>query len=263
MDEHAPRVMGVARYRLHVSLRGDVVYPKVTKVLFARIGAREGSAIDVGANVGIFSRYLAANFRQVAAVEPVPYLAERLRRSLPAQCRVDAVALGDSQGTVVLRIPVDAQGREMHALTTAAQENVLEFVDSTGFVEHQVPMQRLDDIAAGMPNLGYIKIDVEGFERAVLAGATRILDKQRPVIQLEIARAHNPRYAEVLSLFADKSYYAYALTNDGLREGAEHFIAAQPMSLASQGASALWDFLFVPQERDAQLTAGLVLQATN
>lgn len=260
MDENAPRVIGIARYRTHVSLRGDVVFPSVTKTLFKRLGAKQGDALDVGANVGIFSRYFAAHFRQVALVEPVPYLAERLARSVPANCTVNAVALGDADGSVVLRVPVDAQGREMHALTTASRSNNLGLFANAGFVEHNVPMRRLDSIAAGLDALAYVKIDVEGFEGAVLAGATHMLEQQRPVIQLEIGRVHNPNYGEVLALLADKNYCPYALHKDGLHPGAERFIDAQPTRVdpGASTVSGVWDFLFIPEERNTVLSQGLV-----
>ncbi len=260
MDENAPRVIGIARYRTHVTLRGDVVFPSITKTLFKRLGAKHGSAIDVGANVGIFSRYFAANFRHVALVEPVPYLAARLARSVPANCRVNAVALGDAEGSVVLRIPIDADGREMHALTTASRDNDLGLFANAGFVEHTVPMRRLDSIAAGLDALSYVKIDVEGFEGAVLAGATHMLEQQRPVIQLEIGRVHNPNYSQVLALLADHNYCAYGLHKDGLHPGAERFIRAQPTRTDSGAVTVpgVWDFLFIPKERDTALSHGLV-----
>jgi FkbM family methyltransferase len=261
LDDHAPRAIGIARYRFHVTYRGAMVYPKVTGPLFDRLDARSSSAIDVGANAGIFTRYLCSRFNSVTAVEPVPYLAERLSRSRPSNCRIEAVALGDSEGVVKLRIPVDAAGNEMPALSTAAAGNALSFISSARTVEREVPCRRLDQIADGMRNLAFIKIDVEGFEGAVLSGASDLLSKTRPVLQIEIGRAHNPRYREVLTQLDEAGFESFSIQKDGLYRDVEKFIQLQPLSVSDSEAASpagCWDFLFIPRERSAALSAGLV-----
>jgi FkbM family methyltransferase len=261
LDENAPSVIGAARYRYHVGIKGDIVHPAVTRQLFGRLGSRTAAAIDVGANVGIFTRYLASNFGDVTAIEPIPYLADRLRRSAPSNVKVEPVALGDSNGIVNLRVPLDVAGKEMPALSTAATGNKLAFINNTGFVERQVEMRKLDDIVAKTTNLAFVKIDVEGFEASVLAGSTHMLKQARPVIQLEIGRAHNPDYVEILSLFEAANYQIYALQKDGLYPDALRFIEAQPITVSDEDAASpngCWDYLFVPSERVEFLTSGLV-----
>lgn len=261
LDDHAPRVIGAARYRFHVSYRGDVVYPEITGPLFDRLDSRAASAIDVGANVGIFTRYLCGRFASVTAVEPVPYLAERLSKSRPHNCRIEAVALGDSDGVVKLRIPVNAEGKEMPALSTAAKENALSFIKSVNTIELEVPCRRLDQIAKEMPNLAFVKIDVEGFEAAVLSGATEMLTKIRPVLQIEIGRAHNPRYQEVLATLDEAGFESFSIQKDGLYRDAEGFIQRQPLYVSNDDAASpegCWDFVFLPRERSAVISAGLV-----
>lgn len=261
LDENAPLLIGWARYRYHVGLKGDIVHPEVTRVLFDRLSSGQAGAIDVGANVGIFTRYLASHFARVIAVEPIPYLADRLGRSAPANVLIRSVALGAETGSVTLRVPIDAAGREMPALSTAAANNQLKFIHNAGLVERQVPMQTLDEVAMQVAHLAFVKIDVEGFEASVLAGATRLLQQERPVIQLEIGRAHNPSYDEILTLLANASYHVFALRKDGLYADARSFIEAQPISVTDADAASpqgCWDYLFVPNERVAELTAGLV-----
>jgi FkbM family methyltransferase len=261
MDEHSPALIGLGRYHFHVSLRGDVVYPKITRTIFERIGSRELSAIDVGANVGIFSRYLAAHFRHVVAVEPIPYLAERLERAKIRSCSVIQAALGEQAGSVTMRIPVDAGGREMSALSTASSSNALAFIDSASVVERVVPCRRLDDVEASAGKIAFVKIDVEGFEYSVLRGARRLLNESRPTIQLEIGRAHNPEYKAVLSLMADAGFTGFAMQKDGLQTDLLRFLEAQPITVSDKESASpdgCWDYLFVPVEKVGVLTAGLI-----
>jgi FkbM family methyltransferase len=261
LDEHKPSILAAARYHLHVRIRGDIVYPNITKVLFKRLGSNGATAIDVGANVGIFARYLSGYFAKVIAIEPTPYLAKRLEKTLPRNCKVEAFALGDHNGNVTLRVPVDATGKEMHALSTAAHGNSLAMIEKAGFVERNVPMRQLDDIAGSVEKFVFVKIDVEGFEGAVLAGATKTLSNIRPVIQLEISKAHNPNYREVLKLFTAHNYSVFAMHKDGLYKDADSYIQAQPTVVPNEQAAlpdGCWDYLFVPEERQEELCCDLV-----
>jgi FkbM family methyltransferase len=260
-DDIAPALMGNARFHLHVSLRGDIVFPGITSQLFRRMASQNCTAIDVGANVGLFTHYLSRYFAQVVAVEPVPYLAARLTRAAPRNCRVIATALGDAEGTITLRIPVNAQGREMPALSTASESNTLSFIDKASCVERIVPVTRLDTIASSANQLAFVKIDVEGFEEAVLQGAPKMLNTQRPVLQMEVGRAHNPGYLRVLALLCDADYCIFALQNDGLHSNALAFIEAQPEKVAHTEESSppgCWDYICVPQEKLGDLTEGLL-----
>ena len=122
-------------------------------------------------------------------------------------------------------------------------------------------MQRLDTLAASLTKLAFVKIDVEGFEGEVLAGGNALLGDIRPLIQLEIGRAHNAAYADVLRLLDRAGFDVFAMQKDGLYRDAERFILAQPLSVAADDGpvpDGVWDFLFVPRERVAALTAGLV-----
>ncbi|MGJ0531948.1 FkbM family methyltransferase [Methylocystis sp.] len=261
LDEHAPRLIGKARYGYHVGYRGDIVYPRVTGPLYERLGSRSASAVDVGANVGIFTRYLCKHFAAVAAVEPVPYLADRLSRSTPANCTVHPVALGGHDGEVTLRIPVDDAGNETPALSTASSDNRLAFIKNAGTVDRVVPVRRLDALVEGMTNVAFVKIDVEGFEAAVLAGSQTLLADRRPVFQIEIGRAHNPAWRDVIALLDAAGYDAFALASDGLRRDVLRFIEEQPVEVsAKDGASppGCWDYLFTPREKTKVLVEGLV-----
>ncbi len=261
MDNNVPSVIGSARYRYHVSLRGDIVYPLLSPKLFERLDARHTTAIDVGANVGIYTRYLCKYFSSVISVEPIPYLADRLAKSRIGNCRVEEAALGNEVGTITLRIPVNAAGSEMAALSTASQSNSLAFIGSSGVVERKVSCLRLDDVAESASVVSFVKIDVEGFEGAVLSGAENLLKKSRPVIQIEIACAHNPNYQDILTLLDDAKFTGFAMQRDGLYTDVAHFLGAQPISISQQEESSpvgCWDYLFIPNERAAALSGGLV-----
>ena len=261
MDSNAPSMIGDARYHYHVGLRGDIVYPKVSPILFERIGSKSATAIDVGANVGIYTRYLCRYFSSVVSVEPIPYLAERLEASGIGNCRVEQVALGDQSEIITMRVPVNAAGDEMPALSTASKDNSLSFIASAGIIERKVQCRRLDEIAQICEKLAFVKIDVEGFEGAVLSGAAKVLTELRPIFQVEIGRAHNPNYLEITSLFAQNEFTGFAVQKDGLYTDVEYFLNSQPLVVSDDeldSPSGCWDYLFIPNERVKIVSADLV-----
>ena len=87
-----------------------------------------------------------------------------------------AVALGDTEGEVTLRIPETKPGRG------GAMASILPRADRTAnrfnsIEEVTVPIQTLDSIAADYDGRIGLKIDTEGYEAQVLAGATETLKR--------------------------------------------------------------------------------------
>jgi FkbM family methyltransferase len=131
--------------------------------------------VDIGANVGTWS-VLAAKLRkaEVVAFEPDPETASRLIRNLEAngirnRVSIELVALGAEEGNIGFTVGRDAMNR----VATSADESA-----------RLVPIRRLDTVLAGKRPL-FMKIDVEGHEEAVLAGAERIL-AQPSLLALQI-----------------------------------------------------------------------------
>lgn len=73
-EDDAPVLFNWLRYLHHVSLKGNIVYPSVTKKIFKRVDTGNAIAIDVGANVGKVRRYLCRHFAVTHAIEPLPSL---------------------------------------------------------------------------------------------------------------------------------------------------------------------------------------------
>jgi FkbM family methyltransferase len=124
---------------------------------------RGGHVIDVGANIGyttvLFARAIDDAFK-VFALEPEEENFARLERNLKryrVADRVDArrVAAGASAGSIGLHVNPDHHG-DHH-------------VDPSG---GSVPLVALDDFPAP---IRFVKIDVQGYEPAVLAGMGKLL----------------------------------------------------------------------------------------
>lgn len=137
--------------------------------------------VDVGANIGSYTVLASAvcGARSIA-IEPDPGTALSLRRNIDINCIADRVtvveaAMGASAGTVRFTIGQDTTNR------VAARTDV---------ATREVEVRTLDEILADEDPI-LIKMDVEGYEPQVVAGA--------------LATLHQPSVAAVITETADPS----------------------------------------------------------
>jgi FkbM family methyltransferase len=133
--------------------------------------------LDIGANVGSYT-VLAGKVAgsKCFAVEPVPETFEKLRRNLKTNDLEKSVeacqcAVGSANGTLQFSADRDTTN---HVVDGNYSGRCI-----------SVPVRTIDDLLAGQPSVMW-KIDVEGFEREVLRGATASLrNDQLNVLLLE------------------------------------------------------------------------------
>jgi len=127
--------------------------------------------VDVGANIGYFTLLAARRVGptgRVFAIEPSPYAADRLSRTISAnvisQVRIERCGLGRRQGEVVL---CDA----------AVGNHTPTMLGGPGSPGRLVPVRTLDECVRewSIDRIDLMKIDVEGYEPEVFAGAARTL----------------------------------------------------------------------------------------
>ena len=163
---------------------------------------RPGSVVvDVGANIGVFSYALCRLGASVEAFEPVPECAAKLRTYKSARLRLHNVALSSEPGELSLHVPM-TDGMPNYG--RASLSNEFEKND----LVLKVPVKRLDDF--GFENVSFIKIDCEGHESKVLAGAAETIRRNMPVIFVEIEQRHLAvPMAEVFDAFLEPGYQGF------------------------------------------------------
>lgn len=166
------------------------------------------TVIDIGANVGLYSCLAASRGKQVVCFEPSPRNLKYLYRNLSDNgfCGVEVFPLGLAKQPGLSRLY--GFGGIASFVRGWAQADEKRFTI--------VPVTNLDTIVAdrfeGRRLL--IKMDVEGFELDVLAGAERTLNlTPRPVWLVEVLLAVetipggiNSRFAEAFELFWSHGY---------------------------------------------------------
>ena len=146
--------------------------------LLAQLSSTGRDAIDAGANIGTYTYFLRKHAKRVYAFEPNPTLADKLIRLFP-KVIVRNLALSDKAGQVVLKMPIDASGNELHELSSIAQT----FSGRT----RDFPIQSVTIDSERFDNIGFLKVDVEQHEREVLRGAMETIKRCRPIILTEVS----------------------------------------------------------------------------
>jgi FkbM family methyltransferase len=195
---------------------------------------RPGDVVwDIGANVGLFSfsaAGLSGSEGHVVAVEPDGWLVSLLRRSSslrePSRSPVVVIPAAVSDSLSLANLHIASRGRSAN------------FIDGAGVAEaggtrrvDSVISVTLDWLLEHQPSPQVLKIDVEGMEHRVLAGATELLTKARPRIWCEVLPCNASATANILRA-----------------AGYDIFNAKNPPAERTTLAKAAWDTLAIPQE---------------
>ena len=185
-----------------------------------------GAVLDIGANMGLVSAAIARQHeaRTVFAFEPVRETAKRAAATFAlnqlANIKLLPVAVGERNETLTF---FHAPGHSDYASANPTDTHI-----GIGWTETKTPCVMLDSLRAKgiLPQVGVIKIDVEGHELSVLRGAKNLITSDRPVITLEYNYRIAPKMGwtanDVAAFFAEtvgaNSYSFLSLHHDGKPE---------------------------------------------
>lgn len=131
--------------------------------------------LDVGANIGNHSVYFSRIFERIYAFEPNPDTFHLLSYNLSKipNSTVFDFGLSDANGQATLN---------QNEINLGSSSVVFGKKSCSSL---NIKLKKLDDIAAGFRQIGFIKIDVEGMELEVLKGASQTILKNKPIIAFE------------------------------------------------------------------------------
>ena len=185
---------------------------------FAFMDAIEGKGdlLDVGANIGIMSYHLSKQFadRSVLAIEPMPSNLSVLMK-IKDHFNLDNVeivptAVGDKDGeSVEMVLPLNGKVK-MQGLAHVVHDSITEWNEGEKF---SITSDTLDTICEGRKIAG-IKMDIENYEIFALRGASKLIERDKPVVYLELWE--NENRDQCFSFLKGLGYAAYVNSDNGL-----------------------------------------------
>jgi FkbM family methyltransferase len=150
--------------------------------------------IDVGANIGQHSLFMAQYCNEIHSFEPYSAVRDKLQEKIDlnsiSSITVHPVGLGDENKDLEFYGPAGANTGTGSFVKEHDPENN-QLIDKLKVVEGDSYFN-----LAGIKIVSLIKIDVEGFEKSVLAGLKKILTEHRPVIFMEFSEATKASFSE-------------------------------------------------------------------
>jgi FkbM family methyltransferase len=227
----------------HPELRGIYVESSRIKTAMARIIHDSMNCIDIGAHLGSVLSVIKQRspHGKHIAIEPIPYKSAWLKQKF-LDVEVLQIALSDTVGEV-----------DFFLQTRRSGFSGLRLQGSGARVEEvkilKVNCNKLDNIIPSDRPIGFIKVDVEGGELAVLRGSESILKRDRPTVIFECTKgglkAHDYSPCDLYDFFKTHSYSIF-LVEDWLCNG--EALSYERFVKAMQYPYQAFNFLAVPKK---------------
>lgn len=178
------RFRAIRKVPLHTLLSKRLFEPELALIKPLLTGTA-GLCLDIGAHVGEYCAALeqCVDSSRICAFEPNPATCDLLRRFFP-KIHTENIALSDSKGTAKLSVP--RSGKKAYAT-----RGTLEHTEGGDDVM-EVSLTTLDAFATRISTpFSFVKIDVEGHERKVIAGGKQTILRDHPIMLIEIEERHS------------------------------------------------------------------------
>ncbi|MEO6061515.1 MAG: FkbM family methyltransferase [Thermoflexales bacterium] len=213
--------------------------------IIAALAAPDRAFVDVGAQIGELGLIGAKYAAHAYLFEPNSASFARLERNLALN---QALA-----GKITARqIAISSESGVRTLYTPASNPGIASFHAMADDVEAEaVRTETLDSAVPTGALIGFVKIDVEGAELDVLAGADRILSRDRPWVHIELVeenqRAFDRTCADVVTWMEARKYVGFVI------EGTRRAPRLSPVAGRPSAPGEILNALFAPRERVAEL----------
>lgn len=197
------------------------------------------ASVDIGANKGVYTWLLRHRSREVHAFEPNPKMYRFLERLAGDNVHVSRIALSNKNGEAILRVPGNKQFGFSNQGASLSKVKVSDEYESI-----TIDARRLDDL--GITDVGFIKIDVEGFEKEVLDGARETIARDRPSLLIEMEEAHTGEPIEQAIERVESMGYRGMFLRRGMLRPIEAFDSDRNHRKATSRNDYVYNFIFLP-----------------
>ena len=197
-------------------------------------------SLDIGANKGIYSWVLRNYSLKVYAFEPNPKMYRVLRRIESDKISVFQYALSNESGNAILCVPGNEKDGFSNQHSSLSAVNI-----SENYNEVEVLSRRLDELE--ISNVGFIKIDVEGFEHSVLEGAEETINRDKPTLLIEMEERHTKQPIESSIDYVESLGYRGLFLKNGNLSSIVNFDGDKLHRQAVDTENYVYNFIFLPK----------------
>lgn len=190
-------------YEEWMNINNETTYQRLQREYALNQVKNFRTAIDIGGNIGFWSRDFCDRFDNVVIFEPDASNIECLEANLSGKENYDLhrVGLGSKQETKTFYKSLTTSGGHSFFRDQVFEDKV---------EESQLEIKRLDDY--GIQNVGLIKIDTQGSEYDILMGGRETLEKNNAVLNIEIehkSKQQKIQGEKIIALLNSMGYREY------------------------------------------------------
>ncbi len=203
---------------------------------------KKRNAIDIGANIGLFTYFFSKHFEKVISFEPLNEVTSKLIESNLINVELKKYALSDKNSSSKIYIPKIDGEEFVHSRASLR-------VQTHKSKEQRVETRRLDDFE--FVDVDLIKIDVEGHEMEVIIGGQKTIKKFMPIMLIELEERHlNYSPIKIISKLEQWGYECYILKNKNMIRASEvSFLENQRRCVSRNDYSDyINNFIFIPKQ---------------
>ena len=143
----------------------------------------DGVALDIGANHGLYTKYMATRFNMVYAFEPHPTNLEKLKKNMTPFTNIEIIPKAISTENGSMKLFVNAQNEGGHTI----QKGLAETEKWGHSLNNTIDVEciTLDTFCKDMTDIKLIKCDIEGGEYDIFYSAENTLIDNEFILILE------------------------------------------------------------------------------
>lgn len=172
-------------------------------------------ALDIGANIGIYTRYLSKNFKKVESFEPIEKAYEYIEALHLPNLTLHKLALSNKAGRNTINVPI--KGGTFRFGNSSIENFIYDKYENIHKLS--INSELLDSY--NYKKIDFIKIDVEGHELNVLKGGEKTIRKLKPTLLIEIEQRHLPANLSIYDVFHyinEMGYEGFFIDNNHIKK---------------------------------------------
>jgi len=189
-------------------------------VFLKKIIKKGDAVIDIGANLGYYSRLFArwvGKTGRVYAIEPVEPVRNVLKKNTKKYPWVEILPFALGQENKTIQLGNDTL--KSRGFVASGSHFVMDFSNNPEAVENpeivfQAEMRKGSELFENITQLDFIKCDVEGYEMVIIPEIKKIITKFYPTILIETGGDNRLKIKDIM---IEMGYLAFVLENRKLR----------------------------------------------